>query len=104
MRCFGSALCVLLSFGCPAAEAPPGGFPPGIELPQGTGRELVLRACTGCHDLKGVPAYKGYWTQTQWLAMIQTMITHGAKLDTVEAQQAAAYLAAHFGRQPAPPP
>lgn len=95
---------LLLPGGGVAAAEPAAYFPPGIELPAGTGRELVLRACTRCHDLKGVPAFKGYWTQSQWLAMTETMIKHGARLNADEAQQVAHYLATHFGRPPASSP
>jgi mono/diheme cytochrome c family protein len=85
-----------------AAEQSATGFAPGIELPAGAGRELVLAACTRCHDLKGVPAFKGYWTRQQWLAMIETMVKHGAPLNAAQAGEVADYLALHFGRQPAP--
>lgn len=83
-----------------SGNAQPQYFAPGIDLPSGAGRELVLQACTRCHDLKGVPAFKGYWTRQQWLAMIDTMIKHGAPLDAGQAGQVADYLALHFGRQP----
>lgn len=89
-------------FFSPSISAQQGYYPPGIQLPAGAGRELVLAACTRCHDLKGVPAFKGYWTRQQWLAMIETMVKHGAPLDAAQAAQVADYLALHYGRQPAP--
>ena len=72
--------------------------PPGIELPEGEGRALLLAACTRCHDLKGLPAYRGYWDRVRWRAMIDTMIKNGAPLNTQQALVLAEYLAQHFGR------
>jgi hypothetical protein len=72
-------------------------FPPGIELPPGTGQALISEACTKCHDLKGLPAFKGYWNRDRWLSMIEIMINHGAELEPEEVNLVADYLAQHFG-------
>lgn len=77
--------------------APPGGYPPGIELPEGEGREVLLTSCTRCHDLRGIPAYKGYWGKAEWLAMIDTMRRHGAAVGPQQAEAIASYLERHFG-------
>ena len=77
----------------------PGGYAPGIELPEGKFRSLVLTACTRCHDLQGVQPLKGYWNRQQWLAMVQTMRQHGALLSPEQADQVSDYLSEHFGRQ-----
>jgi hypothetical protein len=74
-------------------------FEPGINLPDGPGRTIVLASCTSCHDLKGLPAYKGYWNKQQWLAMIGTMVQHGARLGPGDAAQLADYLSEHFGKR-----
>jgi mono/diheme cytochrome c family protein len=71
---------------------------PGIELPAGTGKDLLLAACVRCHDLRGLPAYRGYWNHERWRSMIDTMVKHGAPLNTQQADELAAYLALHFGR------
>lgn len=99
-RVFTGAAVLFVTSSCPAQQVY---YPPGIELPVGAGRELMLAACTRCHDLKGVPAFKGYWTRQQWLAMIETMVKHGAPLSEAQAAQVADYLALHFGRQGKPP-
>ena len=96
-RCLSGAAILLFTSSVSAQQSY---YPPGIELPAGAGRELVLAACTRCHDLKGVPAFKGYWTRQQWLAMIETMVKHGAPLNAAQAGEVADYLALHFGRQP----
>jgi hypothetical protein len=76
---------------------------PGIELPEGEGRVLLLAACTRCHDLRGLPAYKGYWSAGQWRSMIETMIKNGAPLNQDQTSVLAEYLAQHFGRPAANP-
>ncbi len=79
------------------AEADDAPREPGIELPDGPGRALVLSACMPCHNLAGIAAFKGYWNREQWAAMVATMIGHGAKLDASETDVVVAYLTAHFG-------
>lgn len=96
-------LLVLLLLACSTAAGQgvasgQGNYPPGIELPPGQHRELVLRVCTRCHDLKGLSAYKGYWNRSQWLAMVNTMSKHGAALGAGQAAGIADYLQEHFGR------
>jgi hypothetical protein len=91
----------LLAAGFAPESAPAEGaklHPPGIDLPDGSGRSLLLAACTRCHDLRGLPAYKGYWNRERWRAMIETMVQHGAPLDSQQADELAGYLALHFGR------
>lgn len=71
---------------------------PGIELPEGEGRTLLLAACTRCHDLRGLPAYKGYWDSGRWRGMIDAMVKNGAPLRPEQAIVLADYLALHFGK------
>jgi hypothetical protein len=72
-------------------------FDPGIELPQSEGRALILRACTNCHTLEGVPAFQKYWGYERWLPMVENMIEHGARLDAEEKVVVTRYLAKYFG-------
>jgi len=72
-------------------------FEPGIELPDAEGRELILRACTRCHTLEGVPAYSKYWGFERWLPMVENMIEHGLKLNEAEKIVVTKYLATYFG-------
>jgi hypothetical protein len=80
-----------------ADEHPPEGYKPGISLPDGEGRVLLESACTRCHDLKGLEAYKGYWNQTRWRSMVETMVRNGAKLDESQMTVVTDYLTLHFG-------
>lgn len=76
---------------------------PGVDLPEGEGRTLLLAACTRCHDLRGLSAYKGYWSNAHWRNMIETMVKNGASLTEQQTEILAEYLAEHFGK-PAPLP
>ena len=80
-----------------AAEELQKPHPSGIELPEGEGRALLLAACTRCHDLRGLPAYKGYWSRQRWRDMLVTMVKNGAPLSNEQADVLAEYLAEHFG-------
>lgn len=72
-------------------------YDPNIELPQSEGRELILRACTMCHELGGLAGYKGYWGLEQWKEMVTGMVKNGAVLTPEEQETVAAYLTRHFG-------
>ena len=94
--------CLLLAASAQAlgaeGELPEGQhYPPGIELPDGEGRDLLATACTRCHDLRGLPAYRNYWRAPQWRAMVETMVKNGAKLDEVQMERVVGYLAEYFG-------
>lgn len=68
-----------------------------VRLPDGEGRDVIEQACTGCHDLDGLSAYRGYYDESRWRTMISTMVSYGAELDEAEITTAAEYLAEHFG-------
>jgi hypothetical protein len=72
-------------------------FDPAIELPEGEGKQYVLAACTRCHTLEGLQAYKGYWGRPQWFAMVESMVKNGAVLDAEQMQKVTDYLTANFG-------
>jgi hypothetical protein len=91
----------LAAAACQAADIGTSGavrrFDPNIDLPQSSGVELVLRACTGCHELGGLSAYKGYWNRDQWMEMVVGMVKNGAELLPQEQELVADYLTRHFG-------
>jgi mono/diheme cytochrome c family protein len=98
-------LCMLLAGSAGAsvwadepAPAVPTRFDPAIELPDDNGKELILAACTRCHELRGLAAYRGYWAKPQWTAMVESMVKSGAVLTPQQIDEAAEYLARHFGK------
>lgn len=70
---------------------------PGIELPADDGKALLVAACTGCHDLTGLPAYRKYWNRDRWRSMVDSMVENGAPLDETGKQVVTEYLSRHFG-------
>ncbi len=68
------------------------------QLPEGTGKQLTALACTRCHNLNGLPAYKGYWSREQWLTMVEAMVKHGAELNAAQKQLVTDYLNSSYGR------
>jgi quinoprotein glucose dehydrogenase len=65
-------------------------------LPEGPGRDLVARTCAGqCHDIRTVTSHR--MSRAEWSAMVETMITRGAKASETDAKTITDYLAEHFG-------
>jgi cytochrome c5 len=71
----------------------------GNDLPPGPGKDILQRACRGCHDLGEVTKFKGYWDRKQWREAIDTMIAYGAKVDQPDASVLTDYLVQHLGRK-----
>ncbi len=73
---------------------------PGIELPAGPGRELLLSRCLGCHDLGGLELFGDFYTREDWLMLLETMVAHGAQADATELEVIADYLGLHYSQPP----
>jgi alcohol dehydrogenase (cytochrome c) len=69
------------------------------DLPDGEGRELVVRMCVDCHGLDRVVGQRE--TQAVWETIVIDMIGRGARGTSEEQRVVAAYLAEHFGRDAA---
>jgi hypothetical protein len=80
-----------------SAGAPVQFADPGIELPPGDGRGILLGECLGCHDLGGLTLFSGFYRRDDWRVLVQTMVTHGATIDAAEVEILADYLALNFG-------
>lgn len=74
----------------PAADA-------GVELPPGPGRDLVVSACLGCHDLGGITLFSSFYSRDDWHTLVLTMIETGASIAPSEVEAIADYLGRHFG-------
>ncbi len=68
-----------------------------VELPEGEGKAILLRACTACHDLGGLKLFKGYYTEELWRELVVDMVRVGAQVKEDEITILARYLAEHFG-------
>ena len=72
-------------------------FEAGVALPEGPGREILVAACLGCHELTALALFKGFYTRESWQTLVLTMKEQGAPVDETEIEVLADYLAQHFG-------
>jgi competence protein ComEA len=66
------------------------------DLPEGRGKELVLRECTKCHGLEGIT--RARMTKDRWDEVVDDMVSRGAGGTEEEIDQMIAYLAVNFGK------
>jgi mono/diheme cytochrome c family protein len=70
-------------------------------LPDGPGKELVLKKCVSCHSIQTVTARHA--TGDEWAQIVSTMVGRGAVVSDDDADAIVDYLAAHFGPSSAKP-
>src|SRR5258708_40104200 len=67
----------------------------GPPLPEGAGKDVTLKVCgSTCHG-PDIVMGKGR-TRDQWTAVVNTMVSKGAKASAAELTQISEYLSAHF--------
>ncbi len=66
------------------------------DLPAGTGRDLLLRACTRCHKAEELAAYRH--TKDEYRAIVYRMGDRGAQASAKDLDQIAEYLAKNFAK------
>lgn len=71
----------------------------GKDLPDGAGKAILLRACTGCHGLAEVTKFKGHYVRSQWNDIVVTMAAYGAEISSEEIEVLSDYLAQHLGKK-----
>ena len=64
------------------------------ELPEGQGKEIILRACVGCHKADELTAYR--FTKDEYQAIVYRMGDRGAQATRAELDIVAAYMFQHF--------
>ena len=69
------------------------------ELPDGPGKEVVVKVCGNCHDYSVFT--QDHNTRDRWDAIVQDMVSRGAEGTDAELDQVVSYLTAHFGPPPA---
>ena len=67
-------------------------------LPDGPGKDVVMKVCAGCHDPEVVAAQK--LSRDEWGDKISHMVELGAKGTEAEFYQVLDYLSAHFSNTP----
>lgn len=82
------AACLLLSAGmlsvCLRAD----------DLPDGKGKEIILRACVGCHKAEELTQYR--FTKDEYQVIVYRMGDRGAQATRAELDVIAAYMFEHF--------
>lgn len=67
------------------------------DLPDGPGKAIFEKMCTQCHGVEGVVRSK--MTKDRWMAIVDDMVSRGAKGTDDEIDTVINYLAANFGRK-----
>jgi len=65
------------------------------DLPDGAGKDVVLKVCTQCHDLTRIITKKR--TKDEWNDTVDKMAVRGAKASDEEFETIVNYLAKYFG-------
>ena len=99
--CLGAVAPVLAQAPAPAPTPAQGAAPgPADPLPEGPGKDVVVRVCTACHDATEF-AFARY-TPEEWNHVINKMQGAGAEITGEDQAVIAAYLAKNFPKPPAP--
>jgi competence protein ComEA len=64
------------------------------DLPEGKGKDLILRACTGCHKAEEIAVYR--FTKDEYQTIVYRMGDRGAQATRAELDVIADYLFANF--------
>ena len=64
-------------------------------LPDGEGKTLVLRVCTGCHGIENITGFR--ISKERWSKEVDDMVARGAEGTDQELDQIVEYLAKNFG-------
>src|SRR5260370_19836771 len=78
------------------AQTPAAGGGSGPPLPEGAGKDVTQKVCgSTCHG-PDIVMGKGR-TRDEWTAVVNTMVSRGAKASTAELTPISPYLSSHFG-------
>jgi competence protein ComEA len=80
--------CLILCAGMLSAQAHAG------DLPDGKGKDLIQRACIGCHKADEITAYR--FSKPEYHAIVQRMAERGAQATPAELSVIADYLFEYF--------
>jgi cytochrome c5 len=66
------------------------------QFPDGDGKKLLDRACTGCHAAADVRRFDGYYAKKDWNDLVKVMVANGAQLKEDEIPVLVDYLVETF--------
>ena len=64
-------------------------------LPEGPGKEIVLKKCQACHDLDLVGSQRG--SKDKWSGIMEAMIDNGLVMSEKDKALVLEYLSVHLG-------
>lgn len=73
---------------------------PSSQLPDGPGRPVVQKMCTGCHGLEWITQRNE--TEEKWTELVMEMVSRGARGSDEDIGTVVQYLSANFGKQANP--
>jgi competence ComEA-like helix-hairpin-helix protein len=82
------SVCLVAAFGLLLQPAP------AADLPDGKGKDLILRACTGCHKPEEIAVYR--FTKDEYQTIVYRMGDRGAQATRAELDIIATYLFENF--------
>ena len=68
----------------------------GDDLPDGTGKDVVVKQCTGCHGAENFVDKKK--DKDGWKRTVDTMIAYGADINDADAEVILTYLTKNFAK------
>ena len=69
------------------------------QLPPGAGRQILMNACTSCHNLREVTKFGGFYGREQWRDIVLTMMDYGAPVNEKDVEVLSDYLTAALGKK-----
>lgn len=66
------------------------------DLPDGAGKDVVVKACTSCHDADNFTSKKH--TKAEWKEVVDTMVAYGAEVSDDQSEIITTYLAKNYGK------
>ena len=69
----------------------------GQDLPEGPGKDVVVKACTSCHGVDNFTSKRN--TREDWKSVVETMIGYGAEVTPEQSEIIVNYLTKYFGKE-----
>jgi len=66
-------------------------------LPAGPGKEVVIKKCLPCHNVRVTTAKRGSGSADEWEQVVNKMVSQGAELSDDEFDLVVQYLSTHYG-------
>jgi hypothetical protein len=66
------------------------------DLPDGAGKDVVVKACTSCHDADNFTSKKH--SKAEWKEVVDTMVAYGAEVTDEQTEIITTYLAKNYGK------